>query len=213
MQRMSMCAVVVMPVLRCRQADVCDASLPGTKEIAFSVLGSKSRVVVVCGDHYSARACTHAPTHSPCGSIDILARRRDDLNDEIAHLKREKRNTAYQTSLIEELDDKHNALVSTCLMLKYDANSFRLPRSSPVRLFLVRLADRPEFRGFVFAMILCNCAILALDSPPRVGRERFIIDLIQVLGPRLLLLLLLISLIAHPHFCRSRRQAPEIGSH
>ena len=130
--------------------------------------------------HTRIRARTRTCIRHSC-SIDILARRRDDLNDEILRLKHEKRNSAYQTSLIEELDSKHDTLVSTCLMLQYDANAFGLPRSSLVRLFLVRLTDSREFRAFVFSMILCNCAILALDSPPRSGRERLFIDLIQVL--------------------------------
>ena len=57
-------------------------------------------------------------------------------------------------------------------MLQFDAWSFGLPRTSRLRTFLVDLAAKRGFRGFIFVMILANCGLLALDSPPRVGRER-----------------------------------------
>ena len=58
--------------------------------------------------------------------------------------------------------------------------SFGMPRSSTTRLFLVDLAASPTFRGFIFFLILINCALLAVDSPPRVGAERVALDVVQI---------------------------------
>ena len=58
--------------------------------------------------------------------------------------------------------------------------SLGMPRSSTTRLFLVDLAASPTFRGFIFFLILINCALLAVDSPPRVGAERVALDVVQI---------------------------------
>ena len=42
------------------------------------------------------------------------------------------------------------------------------------------LAANKWFRSLIFVMIIFNCGLLAVDSPPRVGQERVILDLVQL---------------------------------
>ena len=55
-----------------------------------------------------------------------------------------------------------------------------MPRSSKARMHLVNLAESKVFRSTIFFMIILNCMLLAMDSPPRVGQERVVLDLIQL---------------------------------
>ena len=47
-------------------------------------------------------------------------------------------------------------------------------------MHLVNLAESKVFRSTIFFMIILNCMLLAMDSPPRVGQERVVLDLIQL---------------------------------
>ena len=49
-----------------------------------------------------------------------------------------------------------------------------------MRISLVLLADYKWFSSLIFLMILTNCGLLGLDSPPRLGQERVILDIIQL---------------------------------
>jgi hypothetical protein len=42
------------------------------------------------------------------------------------------------------------------------------------------LAEYKWFRSLIFVMILINCGLLGLDSPPRFGEERVMLDIIQL---------------------------------
>ena len=89
-------------------------------------------------------------------------------------------NTAYYTAHLHEMEAKIELLKSVRHMLQYDAWSFGLPRSSRVRVFLVNLASSKVFQGAIFFLIIINCVVLGVDSPPRHGLERVLLDLIQL---------------------------------
>jgi hypothetical protein len=99
-----------------------------------------------------------------------LAVTRDNLLDEVSTLQRASRSTAYQTRSIQHLDEKVQQLESTRHMLAFDLSSFGLGRSSRLRTFAVRVSASPYFQSLVFMMTVCNCGLLAYDSPPKVGR-------------------------------------------
>ena len=113
-------------------------------------------------------------------TISSLGVQLDDLIDEMARIKAAKLNTAFHVSRMHDVAAKKTMLASVRHMLLYDAWSMGLPRSSPFRMWLVNVADCSSFRNIIFVMILCNLVLLAADSPPRVGREREVLDLVQL---------------------------------
>ena len=113
-------------------------------------------------------------------SCSSLAEKRDNLQDEMQLHTLALRNTAYYREQIEEIDSKLNSLHSVRRMLHFDAWSLGFPRTSRIRILLVDLAAHRGFRSFIFFMIVANCGLLALDSPPRVGLERFVLDFVQL---------------------------------
>ena len=113
--------------------------------------------------------------------ISLVEKKRDQINDEMHFDKHHsQRNTAFHRTCLQDLDVKVHMLRSVKHMLQYDPWSFGMPRSSGLRVTLVNLAASATFRGFIFFLILINCALLAVDSPPRVGAERVALDVVQI---------------------------------